>query len=264
MPILHFHHSFVLLFCTTRPMETFADLLELTVCTDVNLPTHFGIDKYFLFLQEYLQKSQHLTRRVPNIEKPLVYDERAYLNHDAHYEIIMASEKHPLHPLAHDLYWIVCRENQSLPSWFFHPYSLFDRHLNGLLEQLNLYMPPLVLIRLLHSSLSIDDALCIVSARFTGKPLPFLPEATYDEYLRDVMDRKHLAYSLVTNFYDNYQHNCKHYDCPFFSANLCKQWILLPKDFQECQFPHYFQAVTAHSIDMKAGKLKPVKLRGDL
>jgi hypothetical protein len=248
-------------FRTTWPMTTFASLLDLTLRQPVDLPQRLGIDEYFDFLVGSTEESPSLGRQLPDHDSPATEDAYAYLDATLHGTLVQASDRHPLYPLARDL-WVDRPDPPSL-DWIFHPYRAFDRWRRTVVDAtVEGCMPPITVIRLLDPALSVNDALAIVHPRFHGKPCPFLPDVEYDLYLRDAMDRKYLAFSLVTSAFDSYDHNCWHDQCPIFPTGLCRRWWPVPDDFRTCGFPTKFQALTYHKIDLAAGALLPEQPNG--
>ncbi len=151
-------------FSTTVPLQVFAELAGLTLFIDADLPTLLGIDEYFEFLLDRLCANPYLKRDVPNINEPRSADSDAvaYLDRTAHHTIIetsSTSKKHPLFPLAHAL-WQECGENPLLPTWLFHPYTVFDRLRDDVSPQFKAYWPPMFIIRLLHPELPLNNGVC--------------------------------------------------------------------------------------------------------
>jgi hypothetical protein len=241
-------------FCTTTPMETFGQLVSLTVRTNTDLPSKLGIDDYLAFLQTTIRTST-LGLSIPNPEKPITEDPLSRLDSEAMYEFIQASANHPLQPLAQDL-WLNQSEKQ-FQEYMLHPYRAFNRYTGEVSEELMKFWPPMMVLRLLDPALSLKDAVFVVAPQFAGKPWKPLPEITYDEYFSELLNRRYLAFALVTDLYDNVPHNCHLTECPYHKTNLCRRWLFIPPEPELCDFPKVMEISTFHYLDIDENVLRP-------
>lgn len=247
-------------FSTTWPMPTFANLLGWTIRNGKSFPTDLGTESYFLFLQNSVKESATFKRDVPSVYDPATKDQLSYLGDSEFRSVIEGTEYHPLHLLAKTLHdkGTSSKESTDLLS---SPYRAFPRDQHNVSDEIMEYFPPLTFFRIIDPRVSTGESLSMVAPRFAGKRLPFLQEMTYHEYLIEMMNEKHLVWSMLTNYLDSDPHNCYHTTCPFYPANLCRRWPKIPRSFDDCEFPEWFARVTGHNLDPKAEKLRRVGIR---
>lgn len=244
-------------FSTTVPLETFGELVALTMRADSDLPSQRGIDNYAIYLRNALS-SFNLGYRVPNPDLPSSDDPVSLIGGPEVFQLLGSSSRHPLWPLANKL-WSKREERQQLSEYMLHPYRAINRRAGTVSKMLRAYWPPLSVYRLLVPDMSVNDAVWQVAPSYVGKPVPSMPIPgfTYDQYLPELVGRRYLAFSLVTDMYDDGPHNCYHTECPYFSTNLCRRWLHPPREYLECDFPKMMEIATYHHLDSQVGVLRP-------
>lgn len=248
-------------YSTTWPMTTFVALLNMVLRERPKTPSFLGIDGYYQLLIESLEDSQGISRKIPHAYDPAPHDPYSLLDRQGFRVLIDEFQEHPLQPLARDL-WEKPLQTASGRDGLFHPYELWDRRKQETPKELEPYWPPLTVMR--ATDLDVGSAAVLTPERFGGKPCPFLPEMSYEEYFLESVKRKSLALLLVSDFYRGTPHYCVHNACPLHSVNLCRRWPDIPDHFENCKFPGWMEIATHHRVDSGTRTLQPTRSKREV
>jgi hypothetical protein len=240
-------------------MRIFVELVNFTAKNKTLFkPEELGCDGYYTLLRSQLEKWSSSTGTLPDPNSPTESDKFYFLSHDVYENIVRNTPKHVVYPLALRYLELAVRDS-SPETVLFHPYR---SDVTALLAKE--FLPSLTVIRLHNELLRARDTLMHVNPALKDMRVPIMPEVTYSEYLREVMKKKDLAYSLFTDLNNYLEHNCHHQGCPYYPTNLCRRWSAIPQQWAKCPFPPWFATVVERSIDSQTGELKkiPKTVRG--
>jgi len=238
-------------FCTTWPDVTFVSLVNYTLSNKNNLnPEELGCDSYYLVLCSMLSKPFFAkVGQAPNPESPTEEDEYYFLDLDAYESLVISTPKHTINHYA-SRFIELAKSNCKFQTILFHPYDL---NVQELLSEI--FFPALIHFRIYHEKLKVRDSIFVASPTIGEMAVPILGDVSYSEYWREVMKRKDVAYSLITDLNNYLEHTCHHYDCPYYQANVCRRWSAIPENWENCPFPSWFRAATNRNIDLVSGEL---------
>ena len=238
-------------FCTTQPEVTFISLVNYTLSNKNNLnPEELGCDSYYLFLYSMLSKPFFAkVGQAPDPESPNEEDDYYFLDLDAYESIVINTPKHTVNYYA-SRFIELAKSNWEFQTILFHPY---DRNIQELLSEI--FFPPLIHFRIYHEKLKARDSILATSPTIGEIAVPILGDVSYSEYWREVMKRKDIAYSLITDLNNYLEHTCHHYDCPYYQTNVCRRWSAIPENWNNCSFPSWFGTVTGRNLDLVSGEL---------
>jgi|GEM_PF-5920180 len=236
-------------FATTGPVTAFLSLVNYTLRTHTP-PEVLGCDLYYKALRSRCAAT--FTGKDPDPNSPTSSDELTFMDLETYRRLVANTPNHTVYPLALR-YLDLVSTDPSVENSLFHPYR---PDVQTLLNEY--FLPPITVIRLYYELLQARDTLLIVNPWLVSQPWPQIPDITYSDYLREVMKRKDLAYSLFSDINNYLEHNCHHAECPYYPTNVCRRWSAVPKDWAQCPFPAWFATITGRSIDVTSGELRRI------
>lgn len=241
-------------FSTSLPLVAFAHLVGFTRQAGAEL-AEAGADLYYEILAGVVEDWGLPTDPV-RPDRPLTEVDFSRFDETARRVLIEEDDgMHPLAVLARHA-WVE-RDEPTLTDFLFHPDRFYDRRTRSFAEEVLPYLPPMILVRVLKPEIALSDSVYVTSAEFVNRPAP-LTAPSWERHFIELIAVKRLAFSLATRVYAALPHNCHHEACPLYPWDLCRQWVSIPKAFEECGFPGFLERATNHRLDPAQGVLEPL------
>jgi len=237
-----------LAFHTTWPMTVFMNYANFLKNYKDRLSSlsPLGIDFVYSILLNKLANDELFPAGKPDVNMPTQYDKALFISPLNYEQIVNETQTHSIYSLA--LRYISLSQNNGykILAALFHPYDIDTWRFLG-----DTFLPPVTGIRIYNSSFKARDTLFIVSKTLKDEATPFAPDISYSDYLPELIKRKDIAYSLCTDLNMLFDHNCHHYECPYYRTNICRRWTAIPKIYTKCGFPDWFRITTGKNINLK-------------
>ncbi len=248
-----------LAFHTTWPMTAFINYANFlkNYKDRISSLSSLGIDFVYSTLFNKLASDELFPTGKPDINKPTQDDKALFISPLNYEQIVNETQTHSIYLLASRYISLVQNNGYKILAALFHPY---DRDTLGVLY--DNFLPPVTAIRIHDSSFKARDSCFIVSKTLKDEATPFAPDISYSVYLPELIKRKDIAYSLCTDLNLLLEHNCHHFECPYYRTNICRRWTAIPKIYTNCGFPAWFRITTGKDIDMERRSLSLYQKEG--
>jgi len=247
---------------TTWPVTVFAHLLELTLQTETNLPSQVGLDDYYQGLSRFVQTNIPRASDGPSPEEPSREEPLARLDDDALAVLADKGRYSPLTPYVKQyLERRVTFRGSDYPRWLFHPQEFLKPNaVRAGDDGPDSFRPLLTRTRVVDPAYRPGQSILEFAPEIRGRPWPFLPQMTYEQFVMDSLRYKQLAFEITVSRYRDIPHWCPHTQCEWHDLYLCRRWAQVPKEYRTCWFPKWFEVATLHTLGYQCGEkyLRPL------
>ncbi len=228
---------------TTLPMTAFAYLAGWSVFT--GKPDTEAPEEAYALCMSRLEKLPMEHGDMPALEQ-MAGDDKFHMITDSDLAELCAAapRSHPLNGLVQIV--LKRRKDSQYPSWWFKPFTLFDRSRLSEDESLSALTPPLTIIRLLDRGVPLGHQAMLPNMEIAPADLRS-DKRMWPGGLLMALARKQLVLGMFTEAMDVYRHWCPHNDCVDRSA-LCKRWPFVPDDWTNCGFPNFLTTLTDRRV----------------
>jgi hypothetical protein len=142
-----------------------------------------------------------------------------------------------------------------------YPERFFDRRQRSFDPRLQDYLPPAITIALDDPEFPQNSTLLALAPVLERTQVPGLSGITYAEMTNIWLKSRWVWREILTGEAGPNQ-RCPHAGCVFNPTGLCRGWLKVPRQPEECEFPDFFSQTTRHRINADGSALEPLVAEG--
>ena len=135
------------------------------------------------------------------------------------------------------------------------PWIYFPRR-SELRDEVLKLVPPAVTVRFDHPEVSFGATVLIVAPALAKIDVPGVG-CSYHKLVVDGLRCRHVSNGLTGD--PGLSPDCPHRDCPIHRTGLCRGWWPVPGQWENCDFPEFFEGMTGHRVSDDGRELRPIE-----